>query len=205
MRRYLVSLAPTAAMLAVVVGACGSGGTSLSDQTPLATIKPDTNLWNTIATVPTTLSPAVDAGGGGGITSETGIPPYEIQSGDYWFKLQNDFGCKWELIAGFNDLPVEPDQFPMPGSVLNIPPECVPDPAAQAAATDVTEASAAATPATTSADGTFPYEIQPNDAMYSIAKNFNVTMDALMAANGWTGDPAAVKLFVGKTIKIPGG
>jgi LysM repeat protein len=212
MRRYLLSLIPTAAMLTVVIGACGSGNAGITTPSALPTIAADGNNWNTIATSSTTLSGAVvDPGAGGGVPEGIdGQLTYTIAAGDYWIKISKFYGCpKWEDIPAFNDLSTDPNVFPAVGTAINIPPTCVQtgaapaDPGVPAGATDPATTPAAA-PVTASADGSFPYTVVANDTMFGIAKKFDVKMDALMAANGWTGDPANVKLYPDRDIKIPG-
>lgn len=210
MRRYLLSLIPTAAMLTVVIGACGSGNAGITTQSALPTIQADANNWNTIATVATTLTNATPTPGDP--AAQPGIDgqlTYTIASGDYWIKISKTYGCeKWEHLPEFNDMSTDPSFFPAVDTVINIPPTCVQtgaapvDPGVPAGATD--PATTPAAPVTASADGTFPYTVVANDTMFGIAKKFDVKMEALMAANGWSGDPADVNLYPGSDIKIPG-
>ena len=208
MRRYLLSLIPTAAMLTVVIGACGSGNAGITTPSALPTIAAGGNNWSTLATSSTTLSGApVDPAATGGAGPGDGPLTYTIASGDYWIKIAKAYGCpKWDLLPSYNDMSIDQSFFPAVDTVINIPLECVQtgaDPAVPAGATDPATTVAAA-PVTASADGTFPYKIVANDTMYGIAKKFDVKMEALMAANGWSGDPANVKLYPDKEIKIPG-
>ncbi len=210
MRRYLVSLVPTAAMLTVVIGACGSGGTSLSQTTALLpTIQPNGNQWNTIPTVPSTLSStAVPGGAADPGLAGTGIPDYTVVQGDYPLKIMKNYdGCTWEEVSAFNER--KPDAL-FPGDVITFPPTCVlkGDPAAapvdSSGAATADTATTTAAPATTGADGTFPYKVVANDTVYGIAKKFDVKIAALIAANGWPTDPTQVKLYPDREIKIPG-
>ena len=210
MRRYLLSLIPTAAMLTVVIGACGSGNAGITAQSALPTIAADGNNWNTIATSSTTLSTAIpDPAAPGGAAGIDGQLTYTIAGGDYWIKISKTYGCpKWDILPAFNDMSTDQSFFPDVGTVINIPVECVQagaapaDPAVPAGATD--PATTPATPATTSADGTFPYTIVDNDTVYGIAKKFDVKVPALLAANGYSGDPNKYNLYPGEEIKIPG-
>ena len=206
MRRYLLSLIPTAAMLTVVIGACGSGNAGITAQSALPTIAADGNNWNTIATSSTTLSSAAVVPGDPSLAA-TGIPPYVVQPNDYPIGIMKAYdGCKWEEVAAFNER--DPGVL-FPDQTINFPPTCVlkgdpaaADPAVPAGATD--PATTPAAPATTSADGTFPYTIVANDTVYGIAKKFDVKVPALLAANGYSGDPSKYNLYPGEEIKIPG-
>ncbi len=208
MRRYLLSLIPTAAMLTVVIGACGSGNGGITTPSALPTIAAGNNNWNTIATLPTTLTGAIpEAGVDTGIAG-TGIAPYVVQPNDYPIGIMKGYdGCTWDEVAAFNER--DPGVL-FPDQTINFPPTCVlkgdpaaADPAVPAGATDPAT-TPAAVPVTPSADGSFPYKIVANDTMFGIATKFDVKMDALMAVNGWSGDPADVNLYPGEDIKIPG-
>ncbi len=49
--------------------------------------------------------------------------------------------------------------------------------------------------------GTIPYRVVPGDTLYSIARRYNTTVPAIMAANGLTSD----YIFVGQLLNIPVG
>lgn len=225
MRRYLVSLVPTAVTVAIVAAACSSGGTSATRATPLPAIQPNGTAFVTIPAPPTTLTAAVttDPSLAGGGQVGPAANTYTILSGDYGIKVAKLYGpgCLYKFIAAFNNLKPDGKDFPGPGAVLNIPPECIDSAAnlpaqgtettvaagdtattASKAASKTTTTTTAKKTATTIAGGT-AYVIKANDTLSGIAKNFNVTMKQVMAANGWTGDVNKVLLIPGKTIKIP--
>lgn len=205
MRRMFLSLLPTAAAVAVLAGACGSGGGSADPlPTPQPTISPTGTNFRTIPPPPTTLSntaPIAGAGEPGAATPDT----YTIVAGDFPIKVGKMFGCDWDVIANFQDPPLE--KFPFPGDEIQIPTsECAgagaTDPAT--AATNADAPASSAPPATIGPDGTFPYKVAAGDTLFGIATAFDVSMDAIMAANGAAGgDPNNFVLVPGEEIKIP--
>lgn len=140
-----------------------------------------------------------------------GTQDYEVQSGDYPLKLVNDFGITLDDLLGINEWE-SANEFPGPGTIIKIPPNAR-SVAAVAAGTateeeDTAESEDDATPSTTTPipdagdncdQGT--YTIVEGDYEGKVAGNFDVTVDALRAANANT--PGYSAFYVGLEIVIP--
>lgn len=184
-----------AVVLSNVLGACGfgDGEATTTTLTPLESTE-----WKTIPTTSTTLSPT-----GSETATPVGEQQYEIQSGDYPFKVAGLFGCDWEEIAAYNDL--DPTTFPFPGVVVLIPATC----GVEATTTTVAGGTAETSPdtATTTTAAALPagqaaYEIQAGDTLSGIATKFDTTMQAIIDLNGWS-DGTDHVLIPGASIKVP--
>ena len=107
-----------------------------------------------------------------------GTTPYMIMAGDTYYRLAIRFNTTVEAIIAANP-GVNPNML-MIGQRICIP---------------------TATPPTTCPAGTTPYTIRAGDTFYSIARRYNISLDALLAANPGV-DPD--RLFIGQVICIPG-
>jgi LysM repeat protein len=176
---------------ALVLASCGSdtgSGAVASTQVDL-----DTAATNYIVKDPvtTTIAPLV---------IETEIDPiasgsqvYVVQSGDYPLKVADQFGVPLEVLLAFNGWATG-SEFPFPGQNVLIPPGAVSAAVATASAESATEDdSVAAAPV----GETIPdsgsncpagqYTIEASDtARTKVADKFDVTVDALDAANAGT-------------------
>jgi LysM repeat protein len=135
-----------------------------------------------------------------------------VQSGDAPYVLVTRFGISLEDLLGVNEW-TDPSQFPFPGTVILIPPGAKSVTAAAATtdsgdtSTDAeTETETEATPTETIPDagdncsqGT--YTIVEGDYEGLVAGKFDVTVDALRAANVATSGYGA--FFPGLEIVIP--
>ena len=153
--------------------------------------------------------------GAGGSEIVTGSQDYTVQAGDYPLKVANDFGITVDDLVAFNEWG-SVNEFPFPGTVIRIPPGAN----APSAATDDGEAAAdeaaadgadagddeSAAPVETIPDagdncGEGTYTIAAGDIPIRVAENFDVTVDALNAANANTDGYGA--FFAGLEIVIP--
>jgi LysM repeat protein len=188
---------------AMLLGACGGsddGATestiALSQESTAFVVRPPVTTVAVVDTTPTE-----------GQVS-TAAQEYTIQSGDYPLGVATRFGVTLEELVAFNEW-ASADEFPFPGTVIQIPPG-----ATIPAATTTTIA--AATPggatATTAPAATIPdagdncgegeYTIVEGDYEGKVASNFDVTVEALRAANASTSGYGA--FYPGLTIVIPG-
>jgi LysM repeat protein len=182
----------------VGLGGCALGGGEAATDTTLGTLG-SPSVFRTIPPTTTTLSETIASDGG---ALGSGELTYEIVSGDYPIKISTAFGCEsWDIIASFNE--INPDNFPFPGTVINIPPECAGEPVAPGSDTSVTPTETSDAPATTGADGEATYVIQAGDYPFGVAANFDCTWAEIAAANGLASDGSEFP-FPGETIKIPG-
>jgi len=108
----------------------------------------------------------------------SGTGPYIIRAGDTYFSLAARFNTSVSAILAANP-GVDPDNLRV-GQVICIP---------------------GVTPPTQCPTGTFPYVIRSGDTFFSIARRFNVSVDALIQANPGV-DPDALR--VGQVICVPG-
>jgi LysM repeat protein len=205
-RRLGVLVGP-ALIGAVVLSSCG-GGESGATQSTI-----DLSAASTAFVVrpPATTVPVDTLAEGDPDAIVEGIQEYTVQSGDAPYVLVTRFGISLEDLLGVNEW-TDPSQFPFPGTVILIPPGAKSVTAATAATTDSgdtsadDEAEAEATPAETIPDagdncsqGT--YTIVEGDYLGKVASKFDVTVDALNAANAST--PGYSSFYPGLEIVIP--
>jgi LysM repeat protein len=209
-RRLGVLVGP-ALIGAIVLSSCG-GGESGATQSTI-----DLSAASTAFVVrpPATTQPPADTLAEGDPEAIVeGIQEYTVQSGDAPYVLVTRFGISLEDLLGVNEW-TDPSQFPFPGTVILIPPGAKSVTAATAptdsgdTSTDgatETETDAEATPAETIPDagdncsqGT--YTIVEGDYLGKVASKFDVTVDALNAANAST--PGYSSFYVGLEIVIP--
>ncbi len=194
-------LAVAAALALIGVAACADPDDSAdgSGTTVVTITRADTQ---TIPPTSSTLPP-----GPGEVVQQA--LDYEVQSGDTLYGLASRYKVDVNELVSYNDWS-DGLQHPLhPGDVIKIPPGyTIPSEttttttaAAGTGSTDSTEAGAeTSTTVDTSQGGT--YEVQPNDTLIGIAKKVNSTVDAIVAANGWS-DGTSHVLIPGDTIKIP--
>lgn len=204
---------------AFVLASCGGSDTPATKST--IDLSADSTAF--VVRPPATTEPSADsvAAGDPNATVE-GTQDYTVQSGDAWYVLTERFGVSLEDLLGVNDW-TDSKKFPNPGDVILLPPGAKSvaavaagsaTPAGDAAATpgDSTPASgegdaAAATPAATipdAGDNCAPgkYTIKDTDTSRSkVAKAFDVTVEALDAANAGTSGYGA--FYPGLEIVIP--
>jgi LysM repeat protein len=203
--RRLGALVGPALIGAVVLSSCG-GGESGATQSTI-----DLSAASTAFVVrpPATTEPPADTLADGDPDAIVdGIQEYTVQSGDAPYVLVTRFGISLEDLLGVNEW-TDPSQFPFPGTVILIPPGAKSVTAATAT-TDSSDTDAEtgteATPAETIPDagdncsqGT--YTIVEGDYLGKVASKFDVTVDALDAANAST--PGYSAFYPGLEIVIP--
>jgi LysM repeat protein len=187
---------------AMLLGACGGSSDDGASQSTIALSQESTAFVvrapvTTIAVTETTLVE-------GGIS--TAAQEYTVQAGDYPLKVANQFGVTVDQLVAFNEWG-SVDEFPFPGTVIQIPPG-----ATVPAATTTTTTIAGATAVTTAPAATIPdagsnceageYTIVEGDYEGKVASNFDVTVEALRAANANTAGYSS--FYPGLTIVIPG-
>ena len=180
----------------VVLAACGgSDGVA-----PTSTVAVLTTDFATIPPVETTEPPPT-------------VPPstlpepqdYVIVGGDNPSLIAQRFGVSLQALVAANGWSDVSSQFPLPGQTIIIPaggknPAYVPPGQTTVAPTVDGAAPADPTLAPTDAEGT--YVIEAGDFPVKIAEKFDVTLQALAAANGWE-DLARDFPLPGATINIP--
>jgi LysM repeat protein len=202
--RSLFAVAAAAALLGVA--ACADpDDSSSSATTAVALSSADT------ATIPPTSSTAPPQPGDA-VQTEL---DYTIVSGDYLSSIASRFSVKLDELVAYNDWTDGVNHPLYPGDIIKIPPgykipsETTTTTAApEAGGSDTTEAgsddgestSSTQTTIDTSAGGS--YTVVANDYLGGIAKKVGSTVDAIVAANGWS-DGSSHVLIPGDVIKIP--
>jgi len=112
---------------------------------------------------------------------KTKCPPgtfaYTVQKGDTFFTIAKKFGVSLDSLVDANPQIKDPSRI-FPGQIV-----CVPE------------------NHTVCPPGTTSYTVQPGDTLFTIAKRFGVSLDALIEANPQIPDPNLI--FPGQIICIP--
>ncbi|HUS43695.1 MAG TPA: LysM peptidoglycan-binding domain-containing protein [Ilumatobacteraceae bacterium] len=202
--RRLGALVGPALIGAVVLSSCGGGETGATQSTI------DLSAASTAFVVrpPATTEPPADSLAGDPDGVIEGTQEYTVQSGDAPYVLVTRFGVTLEDLLGVNEW-TSPSQFPFPGTVILIPPggKSVVAATTGTPSTDsATGTDTEATPTETIPDagdncsqGT--YTLVDGDYPGKVASKFDVTVDALNAANANTSGYSA--FYVGLEISIP--
>jgi LysM repeat protein len=178
---------------ALVLASCGSDTASGST---VSTISLDAT--NYIVKDPVTTTTEALSG------ASAGSRTYIVQSGDYAIKVADQFGVPLEDLLNFNGWATG-NEFPFPGEEIKIPPGGTTPGAAvvaedPAAAADETSAGETI-PASGSNCEPGSYTIEAGDFEGRVASKFDVTVEALRAANTGTADYSV--FYVGLKIVIP--
>ncbi len=104
---------------------------------------------------------------------------YTVQPGDSMFSIAQKFGVSLNALIAANPQIPNPSLI-FPGQIVCVP-TAPPPPGCPA--------------------GTFAYTVQPGDSMWSIAKKFGVSLDALIRANPQIPNPSLI--FPGQTVCVP--
>ncbi len=104
---------------------------------------------------------------------------YTVQPGDTMFLIARRFNVSLDALIAANPQIPDPSQI-VPGQIVCVPTVPVPDGCPP---------------------NTFAYTVQPGDTMFLIARRFNVSLDALIAANPQIPDPSLI--FPGQTVCVP--
>ena len=150
---------------------------------------------------PATTEPPVDTAAADGVVSTE--QEYVVQAGDTPIGIANAFGVSLDELVAYNEWPSA--ALPFPGETIKIPPGGT-APGTQAAAASTSTETDEAAPAETipdAGDNCSPgeYTIVEGDYEGKVAANFDVTVDALRAANA--GTPNYASFYPGLVIVIP--
>lgn len=203
--RRLGALVGPAIVGAFLLASCGGAETGATR----STINLDATSTAFVVRPPATTVPP--AGEAAEIDEEgrvQGTQEYTVRPNDYPFLLVNEFGITLDDLLAVNNW-ASPDEFPGPGTVILIPPGALPvggtpeGAAAEAAGTDSGEPSGATETIPDAGDNCAPgsYTIVANDYPIAVAKKFDVTVEALDAANAATSGYGS--FYVGLEIVIP--
>lgn len=199
MRKWGVVTAPIVAG-ALVLASCGSdaaGGATAS------TINLDSEATNYIVKDPvtTTIEPPAEEVDG----IATGSQVYIVQSGDYAIKVADQFGVPLEDLLNFNGWATG-SEFPFPGEEVKIPPggkvvSAEADPAPAGESEEAAEPVGDTIPEVGSNCTAGKHTVVAGDLPIRLADQYDVTLDALAAANA--SNPAYNTFIPGQDIIIP--
>jgi LysM repeat protein len=190
----------------ILLAACGS---SSDDGATESTIDLSEGSTAFVVRPPeTTLAPDTTVAPGG---VSTAAQDYTVQTGDYPLKVAQQFGVTVDELVAFNEWG-SVKEFPFPGTVIKIPPggtvaaatpETTVAPAATGGETAAAETTVAASTIPDAGDNCAPGEhvVEAGDIPISVAKKYDVTLDALNAANA--DNPAYSQFIPGQKIVIP--
>jgi len=193
----------------ILLAACGSGS---DDGATESTIDLSEGSTAFVVRPPETTVAAETTVVAGGVSAAA--QDYTIQSGDYPLKVAQQFGVTVDELVAFNEWG-SANEFPFPGTVIKIPPGATvaaATPETTVAAAPATETEAAAAPESTAPASTIPdagdncgageHIVEAGDIPISVAKKYDVTLDALNASNA--DNPAYSQFIPGQIIIIPG-
>lgn len=180
----LAALATLALVVACSGGSDDAGSTGVTDLSNIPT-----------ATAPAEL-PAPLILRDGDLTPSAGATTYTVQDGDSPSSIAEQFGISAEELMAANGI-TDPTSLSV-GQVLTIPGSNVLGSTVEPTPAPATEEPVE--PAPTQAAGGQTYIVQDGDIPETIAAQFGITADALMAANGIT-DPASLQ--IGQELIIP--
>lgn len=144
-------------------------------------------------------------------TAATPSPPvdgeqsYTIQAADTMYKIGSEYGVSAEKIAAFNGWSDGVSHLIIPGQKIRIPPGAkVPTATTEAGSASTASTATAANGATTTttAGSGGVYVVMANDTLSAIARKVGTTVDAIVAANGWS-DGSSHLIIPGQSIKLP--
>ena len=215
----LAAVAGPALVAALVLGACGGGGSEAESRTTVKLTAGDTD-YQTIAPATTTIVPAA-----GGTTPGEPVNEYTIVSGDYPNGLATKLGVSVDDLAAINEWAgcsaSGCASFPGPGTKIKVPPggtapavsNSVPAATGDSGSTDAagTTGTDSATPpsgdtipdSNVNGDGCTPgsHVVKDGDYPGKLVKLYDVTLDALNQANA--DNPAYQRFIPGDKIVIP--
>jgi LysM repeat protein len=192
---------------AVVLSSCGGGETAATQ----STIDLSSASTAFVVRPPATTEPPADTAAAGDPDAVVeGTQEYTVQSGDAPYVLVERFGVTLEDLLAVNEWS-SPDQFPFPGTVILIPPGGKSVAAATTPSPDAPEDTSTDTSTGDTATETIPdagdncapgtYTIVDGDYPGRVASKFDVTVEALNAANVNTSGYSS--FYVGLEIVIP--
>lgn len=201
----LTRAAVTAVAACAVLGLTACGGDGDAATVTTIAIRPESYVVKPPATPPTT-APAVPAPDEEGRSQAE--QAHTINADEYPFEIAQLYDIPLDELRNWNGWEADYSNFPGAGGTARIPPGAkFIDPTATTApdtgATDEQDDDAT-TAAPASCTGT--HELEEGDYPVDVARKYDVTIDALLAANGFSMDAAgnvAQWPAVGTTVNIP--
>jgi LysM repeat protein len=199
---HRLSVAVAGLVLALTATACAESAASPSVST--VAIQPSSYVTKPVVTTSSTV-PGTVAEGRSPVEQE-----YVVESGDYPVLIAERFGVSLDELRNYNDWEDDYSDFPGAGEIVKIPPGALipeEEPETTASESTNTENTGEESTSTVSNDpcATGTYEVEPNDYPILVADKFDVSLEALAEANGWTPPDYANFPSAGTTINIPPG
>ncbi len=199
-----IAVVAVAACAVLGLTACGGDGNAATVTT--VSIRPESYALKPPATPPST-APAVPVADAEGRSQAE--QSYIVHEDEYPFEIAALFDVELDALRNFNGWDEDYSGFPAPGGTVRIPPGAkFIDPAATTttAAAPSTAEGEATTPDAGACGGT--YALEDGDFPVDVAKKFDITIDALLAANGFSMNAAgnvAQWPAAGTEIQLPAG
>jgi LysM repeat protein len=201
-----VTLPPTSTTIVPASDAVIITAGTVIQPTVLPTLVPPTDETDDSST--TTTAVTATTSGATTTTSATGPGTYTIVAKDTLYGIAKKCAIGPAELASYNDWTDGVNHLIIAGQKIKMP--CVPK-ATSTDSTSTTVAGATSTTAGGSSTGTSTtvaagaggtYTVQSGDFLSGIAAKTGTTVDAIVAANGWT-DGANHVIFPGQVIKMP--
>jgi hypothetical protein len=202
----LTRTAVTAVAALAVLGLTACGGEGGAATVTTISIRPESYALKPPATAPTT-APAVPVPDAEGRTQSE--QSYTIHEDEFPFEVAQLFDVDLDALRNYNGWNESYSDYPAPGGVVRIPPGAKfldPEATTTTAAPESTDAADDATTAEAGSCTEGTHTVGENDYPVEVARKYDVTIDALLAVNGFSMDGAGnVPAWpaAGGTVKIP--
>jgi LysM repeat protein len=181
-------LGVVAAGLTLALGATACAESEAGTSASTVAIQPSSYVTKPVVTTTSTV-PGTVAEGRSPVEQQ-----YTVESGDYPVLIAERYDVDLDELRNYNDWEDNFSDFPGAGGVVKIPPGAkVPTEEPEEAETtepretdDTEQTGTTRAPETNGPCDPGTYEIEPNDYPILVADNFDVTLEALAQANGWT-------------------
>ena len=202
-----IASAALAACAVLGLSACGGDGNAATVTS--ITIRPSSYEVKPPAT-PASTAPAVPTPNAEGRSAAE--QTYTIHDDEFPFEVAQLFDISLDELRNWNGWDTDYTDYPAPGGVVRIPPGAkFIDPNATTTTVAGTETSDSAAPGSSVAPGSCTpgtHELEEGDYPVDVARKYDVTVDALLAANGFSMDANGnVPTWPGPgaTVNIPAG
>jgi LysM repeat protein len=181
-----LGVAAAGLVLALGATACAESEAGSSPSTVL--IQPSSYVTKPVVTTTSTV-PGTVAEGRSPVEQQ-----YTVEPGDYPVLIAQRYDVDLDELRNYNDWEDDYGDFPGAGGIVKIPPGAkVPIEEPEEAETterrqtdDTDQTDSTTAPAANGPCDPGTYEIEPNDYPILVADRFDVTLEALAQANGWT-------------------
>lgn len=198
-------LGVVAAGLTLALGATACAESEAGSSVSTVAIQPSSYVTKPVVTTTSTV-PGTVAEGRSPVEQQ-----YTVESGDYPVLIAERYDVDLDELRNYNDWEDNYSDFPGAGGTVKIPPgAAIPsdEPETTEPASDDTEQTDSETTQASANNGPCDpgtYEVESGDYPILVADKFDVTLEALAEANGWTPPNYLDFPSAGTTINIPPG